>query len=357
MSALPVAPTTWKVVRLLLAASYRRAAGRRRRQRELFAHRAAKRTNFSQLGFVVVAVMLAFVHLMSAFLLTRAVTAGEAAAAERRGWVVVDRWFIDAVSDTTRTTDRAYRIEAERSARRNGGDPQTIEAHLRQTVRSQGTARLMSRGRAAPGLVGLPGAGSLAALLGSLTLLIWFVMMAFQGEGLELDTRRRRYPMWEWLFSHPVSPSAVFLAEMLAPIAANPIYLSAPLLPGIPFGVLYGKAAGTLAAMVIGVPVTLAAACFGKALEIGVTLRFTPRSRGAMIGLMGWLGYATILGIFLAFVTQGKLFTMAAGPLAPLANLPWPYIGLFLGLLPNGRFSLPFGVLIDLLFSAAVIAG
>jgi hypothetical protein len=56
-------------------------------------------------------------------------------------------------------------------------------------------------------------------MLGSLALLWWTVMLVFQGEGVELDLQRRRHPMWEWLFSHPVPPGAVFFAEMLSPIA------------------------------------------------------------------------------------------------------------------------------------------
>jgi len=44
--------------------------------------------------------------------------------------------------------------------------------------------------------------------------------------------QRRRHPMWEWLFSHPVPVGAVFLAEMLAPLAANPVYWTAPLFVG-----------------------------------------------------------------------------------------------------------------------------
>jgi hypothetical protein len=39
---------------------------------------------------------------------------------------------------------------------------------------------------------------------GSLVLLWWLAMLVCQGEGLELDLQRRRYPMWEWLFSHPL---------------------------------------------------------------------------------------------------------------------------------------------------------
>ncbi len=39
--------------------------------------------------------------------------------------------------------------------------------------------------------------------------------------------------MWEWLLAHPVQPGAVFLAEMLSPIAANPMYAGGPLFAGI----------------------------------------------------------------------------------------------------------------------------
>lgn len=59
-------------------------------------------------------------------------------------------------------------------------------------------------------------------MLASFVLLVWFIMLIFQGEGLEMDLQRRRHPMWEWLFSHPVPAGAIFMAEMLSPIAATP---------------------------------------------------------------------------------------------------------------------------------------
>ena len=80
-------------------------------------------------------------------------------------------------------------------------------------------------------------------------------MMVCQGEGVELDTQRRRHPVWEFLFSHPVSPGAVFLAEMLSPIAANPIYVTAPLFVAILYGNVYGFAWGVLAGCLVGLPV------------------------------------------------------------------------------------------------------
>ena len=140
--------------------------------------------------------------------------------------------------------------------------------------------------------------GPLPAMLGSVVLIWWGVMLVFQGEGVELDLQRRRHPMWEWLFSHPVPAGAVFLAEMLSPIAANPVYWGAPLFVGFVYGFVYDPGLAMLAILLIGVPITVAAACMGKALEIGVVLRFSPRSRGAMVGLMGWLGYASMMLFF-----------------------------------------------------------
>ncbi len=349
-------PGFWTVVRLLLAASGRRAVARRRRQRELFAQRTARRADFGQLGFLLGVVWLALVHLMAALMVVSAVIAGEQFAAERDGRVVAAPWFIAAVSDPAAWIDGAYQIEATEIAQRDGGDRQVIEARLRQAVKLHGPAGLVSRDSDVAGLAGLPRAGNMPALLGSLTLLVWFVMMAFQGEGLELDVQRRRHPMWEWLFSHPVPQGAVFLAELLSPMAANPIYVTAPLMPGVLYGLLYGKAAGLLAAVVIGVPITFAAASLGKALEIGVTLRFSPRSRGALIGLMGWLGYATMIAIFMAAATKATVFAAIAGGLASLAAVPWPYLGLFLGQLPGGTASLALGMLIDVVSCAVVVA-
>ena len=39
--------------------------------------------------------------------------------------------------------------------------------------------------------------------------------------------------MWEWLLGHPVKPAAVFFAEMLAPLVANPMYYLGPVFWGV----------------------------------------------------------------------------------------------------------------------------
>jgi len=181
--------------------------------------------------------------------------------------------------------------------------------------------------------------GRLPAMLGMLVLIWWTVMLILQGEGLELDLQQRRHPMWEWLFSHPVHPGAIFLAEMLSPIAANPIYWCAPLFVGIVFGFVYGPLLGVTAALLVGIPVTVGAACLGKALEIAVILRFSPRSRGAMIGLMSWLGYASVMMFFLGAFFIPRLITVAGRLLSLFTVVPWPWLPLLLGGQPNGSFS------------------
>jgi membrane protease YdiL (CAAX protease family) len=182
-------------------------------------------------------------------------------------------------------------------------------------------------------------------------------MLIFQGEGLELDLQRRRHPMWEWLFSHLVPSGAIFLAEMLSPIAANPIYWSGPLFAGFLYGFVYGPGLGLLAAILIGIPITIAAACLGKALEIATILRFSPRSREAMIGFMSWLGYAAMMMFFLGAFLIPKIVPAIGNFLNAFTILPWPWLRLFLGGQPTGSFSFVSGMFICWLVAAIAMVG
>jgi membrane protease YdiL (CAAX protease family) len=363
-------PPFWRVVWVLLDASRRRAIGRQRRQAELLRQRSAGRVgNWGAAGFVIVALLMTLLNIAAACNMRNAVAAAERAEAERLGWTVVDDRFADKVAAVERQAAEkgwdqrgidhalagAYRGESNYIAQFYGGDRHAIWLELHRAVHSPGRAQLRSVSDAAPGLRGLPRAGSLPAMAGALVLLLWSVMLVFQGEGLELDTQRRRHPMWEFLFSHPVPQGAVFLAEMLSPMAANPIYYSAPLVAGILYGITYGPWLGALATVLVGLPVTAAAACLGKALEIAVILRFSSRSRGAIMGLMSWLGYACLMLLFISSFAIGSIVTALDGPLQPLAALPWPWLGLLLGQW-GGGFSYAAGVLTCWLAAAAVAA-
>src|ERR1700712_4919298 len=101
--------------------------------------------------------------------------------------------------------------------------------------------------------------------------------------------------MIEWIFSHPVPPSAVFLSEMLAPLAANPMFWTAPIFWVVLYSIVYGNfGIGLYAGVAVGVPLAAAAGCSGKALEIIAQFRLPPRSRGALLGFLGWVGYSAM---------------------------------------------------------------
>jgi hypothetical protein len=358
--ASPSPPGLWSTVFLLLRATRKRATGRQKRQQELLRHRTGKKSaiNWGNFGFVLAIIVMAFLNLGAAFVVYTAVTSGERLEAESKGKIVVDRWFLKNVdlavtegwlrmpaAAADKELEPSYSSEASMIVREYGGTQASVEKKLRDAVHAHGTGDFISVGAAVPGFRALPRAGIFPAMLGSIVLIWWAVMLVFQGEGLELDLQRRRHPMWEWLFSHPVPSGAIFLAEMLSPIAANPIYWGAPLFAGFLYGFIYGPGLGFLAGLLIGVPISVAAACLGKALEIGAILRFSPRTRGAMLGLMSWMGYASMMLFIVCAATMGKIVSAVGQFLEPLAIVPWPWLGLFLGEQSNGGFSFLLGML------------
>jgi membrane protease YdiL (CAAX protease family) len=315
----------------------------------LLQHRSG--TDWGVLGFAFGVLVMAALNIVAAFVLRFAVTSGQRVAAESQGKIVVSSSFLasakamkSAYDDLGRPSDHPYSdlnysSEARHIAEEYGGKADEIEKKLHDAVRDHGVRDLIINDEAAQGLAVFTEASSLPAMLGSVALIWWGVMLVFQGEGLELDLQRRRHPMWEWLFSHPVPAGAVFLAEMLSPIAANPIYWSAPLFVGFVYGFVYDPLLAMLAIPLIGVPITVAAACMGKALEIGVVLRFSARSRGAVVGLMGWLGYASMMLLFLGLFIVPKIVNAVGRYLGIFMVLPWPWLKLFLGARPDGSFS------------------
>jgi membrane protease YdiL (CAAX protease family) len=366
----PSPPSFWNTVGLLLRASRKRAAGRRKRQRELLSSRAGKKaTDWNRLGFAFTMLVMVFLNVAAAFVVRTAVSSGERFEVERQGKIVVSSWFLRAAKtaelsseDAAKVNDQAldandYRSESQEIEDNYGGTRAEIEQKLRDAIRNHGTLDFVAQLDRSFAFTALPQSGRFPAMLGSVLLILWGVMLVFQGEGLELDLQRRRHPMWEWLFSHPVPSGAVFLAEMLSPIAANPIFWGAPLFVGFVYGFIYGAGPGFLAALLIGIPVTIAAACLGKALEIGVTLRVPPRSRGAMIGLMSWMGYATMMLFFLGAFVVAQVVTAMGNFLYFFTVLPWPWLRLFLGGQADGGFSFWSGVLACWTVAGITVAG
>lgn len=163
-------------------------------------------------------------------------------------------------------------------------------------------------------------------------LLLWLLMLVLEGDGMHLDFSKRQHPMWEWLLSHPVRPVAAFSAEMLSPLMANPIYLTAPVFWGVVLGNTHGVVGGVLGGVLIGLPLAVAASSLNKALEISAMLRLSTRNRGAVLGLMAWAGFvAMILPMFL--LTSRKLNLLIMEFLAGITPwLPqWPMQALTVG--------------------------
>jgi membrane protease YdiL (CAAX protease family) len=355
MSALPNQAAVsgfGRTVILLLRAARKRATGRQKRQRELMQRRTGRKSalQWGWLGFVGALFLGVVLNGMAAFLVYSAVLAGERAGIEESGRIPVDAWFLRVVRDagpgagSDPALESYYSSEASSIALEEGGSTAANESKLRASVRAHGARDLVPSEGFLTGFSALPRAGALPAMMGSIVLFCWCVMIVFQGEGLELDLQRRRHPMWEWLFSHPVPAGAVFMAEMLSPLAANPIYCAAPLFVGTLYAFAYGPLPGLAAGVVIGIPIAIAAACLGKALEIGAILRFAPRTRGAMVGLMSWIGYASLMLFLIGTVSLRKMIVPAAHFLHPLAVLPWPWLGLFLGQF-HGSFYFLWGMI------------
>lgn len=361
----------WRTVALLLSVARRRAIGRARRQRRLLRHRTGSDSDtLGTLGLVMVWIWMAAINSLAGYVVHSAILVGQRVDAEQHGKIVVGSYFfLHAIRDLEEAKspdgrklaeerlEEAYSFEARDRSDELGGSEKENEDFLRKAVQTHPRSDFIDRQTAQPGPEHLTTTRSLPAMLGSLVLVWWLVMMIFQGEGLELDLQRRRNPMWEWLFSHPVKPGAVFLAEMLSPIAANPTYSTGPFFFGVLYGSIYGPGIGIAAAVLIGVPVSVAAACVGKALEIGIMIRFPPRSRGALLGLMSWFGYAAMVSLLLAFAMP-RIVGALAGLLRPLAtSIPWPLFSWSVGLQSDGSFSFTSGMIVCWLGSLVMIAG
>src|SRR6185503_14473686 len=193
-------PSFWAVVRLLLGAARQRAAGRRLRQRRLLQHSTGNGSDtVGRLGSMSIFFLMAVLNGGAAFVLQSAVSAGQRFEAEHQGKIVAGNGFVEAVraieaaqSESSKTQARRrledfYSSEARYRSEKIGGSKEDSEKFLREAVRTHDTNDFVTEDTAAPGLLKLASTGRFPAMLGSMVLVWWFVMLAFQGEGLELD--------------------------------------------------------------------------------------------------------------------------------------------------------------------------
>ena len=209
-------------------------------------------------------------------------------------------------------------------ARHMGGSENEQEVWLRKHIKSRGSEGLYLEGDPKPVLHELAVGQTAFWSVASFLIAWWLLMMVFQGEGLELDVQRRRHPMWEWLLSHPVRPVAAFSAEMLAPMFSNPIYLTAPVFWILLFRHVYPLPLAILAGCLVGWLWALGAACCNKALEAALMLRLSPRTKGAALGLMSWLGYAAIMLPALSMGVPRVKYLLVSW----MDGLPWAWVGM-----------------------------
>jgi membrane protease YdiL (CAAX protease family) len=328
----------WATVHLLLSFARRRSKGRAEHQRRLLGNKGQSGLG-TGLGTFFVTIVALFVHGAAAALLYQAMGVSPRLHAEARGQRLVSESCLEILAeevapgkktDTSRV--RLYCREDRREGtydERNARVDELIEHYRRHGV--AGTMR--EDDRQWPLARGSLWADPLATVLGSVVLAVWFLMLAFQGEGADLDLQRRRHPMWEWLLSHPVEPRAVFLAEMLSPLAANLFLLTAPVFWIGAFWMSYGDPlAALLAGLAAGIPISVAAGCLSKTVEITALLRLAPRSRGAVLGLLSWVGYASYM-LMLFTALSSPVVVAVSRWLLPLAALgSWPLVGGALGL-------------------------
>jgi membrane protease YdiL (CAAX protease family) len=374
----PSPPGLFGTVRLLLRSAQRRARGRKQRQNELLRHRSGKLNTGKTLNWFagsMVLLLAVLVQMIVGLILQGFVERAQEFEVERTGRIVVGSKFLNVVRDSEsskglsptgvrafkedlqRRLEPLYAEEAKRRTEEHGGTNESNKAYLQGTVDRYGSAVFVDRRSAAPGITAGVKLDHFPAFIGSIVLLWWFVMMVFQGEGLELDLQRRRHPMWEWLASHPVSPAAIFMAEMLAPIASNLQYCASPVFFGYLYGSIYGGRLGLLATLVVGVPFAIATACVGKALEIAVMLRFSPRSRGAVLGIMSWTGYASFILLIFGMMGLPRLVSIIGAQLYALIDwLPCSFLIWVVGGQADGSSSLLSGFVVCWILASAMIA-
>ncbi len=406
MSAPPPSQGFWSTVKLLLSCARIRSKGRGKHQQALMQQRKGKAAgagiDWGCLGvFIVIAfgvgINAGFVAVFKSFN-----SAARHVQLEASGRIPLDRWQFDSLlrvdvsrfqkhreeferqlahlksalpagSDTSpkidqlkmsirdmedsvnRAHDRDFQNIADTRARELGGDRDRHEKLVRHQFKAYGMAGFIKEDTSFFGLDGAVTLAPLAGLAGLLVVGWWFVMLAFQGEGLELDFQRRRHPMWEWLMSHPVQPAAVFMAEMLSPLAANIFFIGAPAFWIGLHWIIYGNfLISVVTGLLAGVPVALAACCTSKALEIATMLRLSPRTRGAVLGMMSWIGYSAFILGLMSLNAHGLIVTVV-GWIEPLSRgFSWPMFGWLVGY-GMGEPSVWKGVAVCWALSAAVI--
>lgn len=294
-----------RVLRSLWRAARQRASGRRKRQAQLMKRKTGSESNaLSSLGVFLMVVLTGVVHLGLGFTMVKTLDQAQMMEHEQKGRLVVPDYmkgYLDP-NDKHRGGREDWMVPLADSSdsfrsREFGGTRDVQREKVLEHARQHGREGFITEKDAVKFSLKRPGElpASMWPFIGVM-FLWWFLMLVFQGEGLEMDFQRRRHPMWEWLASHPVRPVAAFSAEMLAAFMTNPIYWGAPLF----WCVVWSSAHGfgwevIVGSVLVGLPLAVAASCLHKGLEIAAMLRLPSRTRGGALGLMSWAGYCLMM--------------------------------------------------------------
>lgn len=369
MSGPRTSPTPrWRTFSLLWKAARLRAKGRQRRQAQLLHQKTGDRHDaLSVLATLGLVLLTFFIHASLGWTLTSSLKITQLEHLEQTGRVmVVKSWnhtSLERLQELQTKLQEAAKSSPETLASNPSAKPSPEEIRYqselnriaksiaRDRKRDRGKDELQSRQQVIAhfqkhGLAGfkkdsardfgrLSDPTSIPSFYWpfvAVMLLWWLTMMIFQGEGLELDIQRRRNPMWEWLLSHPVRPVAAFAAEMLSPLMANPLYWSAPVFWMVVLWQPFPGLTSIAASLFIGFSLAVTASCLSKALEISAMLRLSVRSRGAVMGLMSWAGYASMmLPLFILNAAPIKVWlVMSVAKLVSWFPV-WPAKALILG--------------------------
>lgn len=299
-----------------------RAAGRRARARtRVQAQRGRQGSAGAVFGFALFAALMFQMFLATAFVwLVNTTTDMDLA---RDGRIVVSAGLYataNALEEARRSGSdaealarlqgdltRAFGYEARALERAGEGDAESIRVRLADRYEAAGSGAFVARSQDGFSHPVPRGFAVLTVLLVS-----WWLSLVLQGEGFTQDATRRRHPMWEWYQGLPIPQSAVFTAEALSPIAANPFLLVAPALLGILAGWHAGSVWVGMCAVPVGIPLVLAAALWAKALEVLVMLRATVRNRAAWFAVMAGIGFVAMLLPIVGLQARGASRTAIA---------------------------------------------
>jgi membrane protease YdiL (CAAX protease family) len=337
---LPPPTANWTVIKLLWKAARRRVVGRGKRQQEVMQRKKGSAIHLpSWLSMVLLMIITSVIHAALGWMLISSADTARIVDCERHGKLVIRSYLHDELRALSRPilsqsqyqSDLDVLLEkaADWRQRKVGGSEKSQLRLVKDHFDRYGVDGFICEDEATATSRGLP---ITYWPIAGFILLWWLLMLVFQGEGLELDIQRRRHPMWEWVQSHPVRPVAAFSAELMAPLMANPFYLTAPVFWWMVIGLDSGLVPCVLGGLVVGLLFACAASSLNKALEISAMLRLAPRSRGAVLGLMSWFGYSAMMLSFFVISSPGIKYFLVKS-LAPLgAVLPeWPVRALVFG--------------------------